>query len=137
MPTAQTLWAIRFLLRTGCSTSSAGLDAMTRRRGLAGNWKTIRRCWFSRAGRVGPRATAGRASSMSRAGLLMKLASAHEPLGDVGGLQFGAFGRRMGSEIARDRDEDMPPFVGIAPFAELPHAGIQHLVGMETCVLAQ
>ena len=43
----------------------------------------------------------------------------------------------MGSEIAGDSDEDMPALVGIAPLAELPHAGVQQLVGMETCVLAQ
>jgi hypothetical protein len=43
----------------------------------------------------------------------------------------------MRGEIAGDSDEDMPAPVGIAPRAELPHAGVQHLVGMETCVLAQ
>jgi hypothetical protein len=40
--------------------------------------------------------------------ILMKLTAAHEPLSDVGRLQFGAFRRRMGSEIAGDSDEDMP-----------------------------
>jgi hypothetical protein len=45
---------------------------------------------------------------MSRSGILMKLTAAHEPPGDVGRLQFGAFRRRMGSEIAGDSDEDMP-----------------------------
>ena len=67
----------------------------------------------------------------------MKLTASHEPPGDVGCLQFGAFRRRMGSEIAGHRDEDMPALDGIAPLAELPHAGVQRLVGMETCVLAQ
>ena len=67
----------------------------------------------------------------------MKLTAAHEPPGDVGRLQFGAFRRRMGSEIAGDRDEDMPALVAIAPLTELSHAGVQHLVGMETCILAQ
>ena len=47
------------------------------------------------------------------------------------------FRRRMGSEITGDGDEDMPAFVGVAPLAELSHAGVQHLVGMEPCVLAQ
>ena len=74
---------------------------------------------------------------MSRSGILMKLTAAHEPSGDVGRLQFGAFRGRMGSEIAGDGDEDMSALVGIAPLAELPHAGVQHLVGMETCVFAQ
>jgi hypothetical protein len=50
---------------------------------------------------------------------------------------LGAFRRRMGSEIAGDSDEDVPTLVGIAPLAELPHAGIEYLVGMETCVFAQ
>jgi hypothetical protein len=67
----------------------------------------------------------------------MKLTAAHEPPGDFGRLEFGAFRRRMGSEIAGDSDEDMPALVGIAPLAELPHARVQRLVGMETCVLAQ
>ena len=67
----------------------------------------------------------------------MKLTAAHEPPGDVGRLQLGAFRRRMGSEIAGDGDENVPALVGIAPLAELPHAGVQHLVGMETCILAQ
>ena len=43
----------------------------------------------------------------------------------------------MGSEIAGDRDEDMPALIAIAPLTELSHAGVQHLVGMETCILAQ
>ena len=67
----------------------------------------------------------------------MKLTAAHEPPGDVGRLQLGAFRRRMGSEIAGDRDEDMPALIAIAPLTELSHAGVQHLVGMETCILAQ
>jgi hypothetical protein len=74
---------------------------------------------------------------MSRSGILMKLSAAHEPPGDVSGLQLGAFRRRMGGEIAGDGDEDMPALGGIVPLAELPHAGIQHLVGMKTCVLPQ
>jgi hypothetical protein len=68
---------------------------------------------------------------MSRCGFPMKLTAAHEPPGDFGRLEFGAFRRRMGSEIAGDSDEDMPALVGIAPLAELPHARVQRLVGME------
>src|SRR5215475_13121113 len=77
------------------------------------------------------------ALSTSRCGILMKLTAAHEPPGNVGRLQFGAFRRRMGGEVANDGDEDMPTLGGIAPLAELAHDGVQHLVGMETCVLAQ
>jgi hypothetical protein len=68
---------------------------------------------------------------------MMKLTATHEPLCHVGRLQFSAFRRRMRSEIADDRDEDMPALVGIAPLAELPYAGVQCLVGMKTCILAQ
>src|SRR3989442_15815387 len=60
---------------------------------------------------------------VSRRGIPMQLAAAHEPPGDVGGLQLGAFRRRMRREIACDGDEDMPALIGIAPLAELPHAG--------------
>ena len=65
---------------------------------------------------------------------MMKLAAAHEPPGDVRRLQFATFRRRMGSEITGDCYEDMPAFVGVAPLAELSHAGVHHLVGMEPCV---
>ena len=67
----------------------------------------------------------------------MKLTAAHEPSGDVRRLQFGPFGRRMGGEIAGDSNKDMPALVGVAPLTELSHAGVQRLVGMETCVFAQ
>ena len=72
---------------------------------------------------------------MSGRRILMKLTAAHEPLGDVSRLQLGAFCGRVGSEIAGDSDEDMPALVGIAPLAELAHASVQHLVGMETYTL--
>ena len=64
--------------------------------------------------------------------IVMKLTASHKPPGDVGRLQLGPFRRRMGSEIAGDSNEDVPPLVGIAPLAELPHTGIQYLIGMET-----
>ena len=69
---------------------------------------------------------------MSGCRVVMKLTASHKPPGDVGRLELGAFRRRMGSEIAGDSDEDVPTLVGIAPLAELPHAGIEYLVGMET-----
>ena len=55
----------------------------------------------------------------------------------ISAVWSAARSERMGSEIAGDSDEDMPALVGIAPLAELPHARVQRLVGMETCVLAQ
>ena len=54
--------------------------------------------------------------------------------------RLAAIARNVGwryIEIASDSDEDMPALVGIPPLAELSHAGVQHLVGMETCVLTQ
>jgi hypothetical protein len=38
----------------------------------------------------------------------MQLAAPHQAPRDVGGLQRRAFGRRMGGEIAGDRNEDVP-----------------------------
>ena len=43
----------------------------------------------------------------------------------------------MGGEISRDGDEYVPTLVGAAPLAELAHAGLQHLIGVEARVLAQ
>src|SRR6476660_8046874 len=39
--------------------------------------------------------------------VLMQITAPHQPPGDLGGLQRRALGRRMSSEIARDRDEDV------------------------------
>ena len=50
----------------------------------------------------------------------MQLAAPHQTPGDVGGLQRRAFGRRMGGEIAGDRNEDVPSLIGVAPAGELP-----------------
>jgi hypothetical protein len=49
----------------------------------------------------------------------MELPSAHEPPGDVGGLQRGALGRRMGDEVVGYGNEGMPTLVAIAPLTEL------------------
>src|ERR1700692_3312683 len=40
----------------------------------------------------------------------------------------------MRGDVAGDCDEDAPALVGIAPNPELPHPGLQHLVGMESGV---
>src|SRR5258707_7825566 len=72
-----------------------------------------------------------------RADVLMQLTTEHEPPGDLGGLQRRALGRRMGSEIARDRDEDMPTLLASAPRPELAHAGLQHLIAVETRIFPQ
>ena len=67
----------------------------------------------------------------------MQLAAPHQAAGDVGRLQRRALGRRMGGEIAGDRDEDVPALVGVAPDGELPDPRLQHLVGMEARVFPQ
>ena len=67
----------------------------------------------------------------------MQLAAPHQAPGDVGGLQRRAFGRRMGGEIAGDRNEDVPALIGVAPDGELPDSRLQHLVGMKARVFPQ
>ena len=67
----------------------------------------------------------------------MELAAAQQPLCDVGGLKRRPFGRRMGRKVARHRDQNVPARTGVAPFAELPHARLQHLVGVEARILTE
>jgi hypothetical protein len=59
----------------------------------------------------------------------MKHTAAHEPPGDFGCLEFGAFRRRMDSEIAGDGDEDMPALVGIAQGPTSPLATCMSVKG--------
>ena len=67
----------------------------------------------------------------------MELAAPHQTPGDVSRLQRRAFGRRMGGEIAGDRNENVPALVGVAPDGELPDSRFQYLVGMKARVLPQ
>src|SRR3954468_156214 len=69
--------------------------------------------------------------------ILMEFAAAKQPLRDVGGLKRRALGGRMGCKVARNSDENVPTLIGVAPLAELPHAGFQHLIGMEARVLPE
>ena len=43
----------------------------------------------------------------------------------------------MGREIAGDGNEDVAALVGVAPYAKLPDAGLQHLIGVEARIFAQ
>src|SRR6516162_4074824 len=111
--------------------------APSTRSGMVSKKPTVSRAAMSQWSTAGRRlswtaATPQQRRPMSGCRVLMKLTASHKPPGDVGRLQLGAFRRRMGSEIAGDSDEDVPTLVGIAPLAELPHAGIEYLVGMET-----
>ena len=65
---------------------------------------------------------------------LMQLRAPHQAPGDVSRLQRRALRWRMRGEIAGDRNENMPALVGVAPEAELPDPGLQHLVGVEARV---
>ena len=67
----------------------------------------------------------------------MKLAAAHQTAGDVGRLQKGPLGWRVGGEITGDSDENVPALIAVSPFSKLPNACLKHLVGMKTCILAK
>ena len=67
----------------------------------------------------------------------MQINAPHQPPGDLGGLQRRALSRRMSSEIARDRDEDVSALLAPAPSRELAHAGLQHLIAVETRIFPQ
>jgi hypothetical protein len=67
----------------------------------------------------------------------MKLSTVHQPLGDVSRLQQRALGRRVGSQMPCDGNEDMPALIAVAPFVKLPHPRLEHLVGMEARVLPE
>ena len=43
----------------------------------------------------------------------------------------------MGGEVAGDCDQDMAAFFAPAPFPVLPHTGLEHLISMKICILAQ
>ena len=67
----------------------------------------------------------------------MKFAAAHQPTGDVGRLQQRALSLEVASQIPCDGDKDMPALITVAPFVKLPHACLEHLVGMEARVLPE
>ena len=43
----------------------------------------------------------------------------------------------MSGKVAGHRDQDVPALIGVAPFLELPHACLQHLIGVEAGVLPE
>src|SRR3954447_806748 len=43
----------------------------------------------------------------------------------------------MSCEVAGNSDQDVPTLSSVAPLRELSHAGLKHLIGMKTRVLAQ
>ena len=67
----------------------------------------------------------------------MKLATAHQPTGYVGRLEQRALSRKMGSQIPCYGDKYMPALVAVTPLAKLPHACLEHLVGVKAGILTQ
>jgi hypothetical protein len=75
--------------------------------------------------------------SSHRLRLAVKFSAAHRPIGNVGRLQQRALGWRVGRQIPRGGNEDMPALVAIAPLVKLPHARLKHLVGVKTGILTE
>ena len=67
----------------------------------------------------------------------MKLSAAHQPTGHVGRLQQSTLGWEVGRQIPCNGNEDMPALVAIAPLLELPHASLEHLIGVEPRILSE
>ena len=75
--------------------------------------------------------------SSHRLRLAVKFSAAHQPIGYVGRLQQRALGRKMGRQIPRGGNKDMPALVAIAPLVKLPHARLEHLVGVKAGILTE
>ena len=65
----------------------------------------------------------------------MKLSAARQPTGNICRLQQRALGWKVGCQIPRDGNKDVPTLVAIAPLAKLPHARLEHLVGVKAGIL--
>ena len=75
--------------------------------------------------------------SSHRLRLAVKFSAAHQPICNVGRLQQRAPGWRVGRQIPRGGNEDMPALVAIAPLVKLPHARLEHLVRVKTSILTE
>jgi hypothetical protein len=67
----------------------------------------------------------------------VQLTAAQQLAGDFSSLVASTFGREVRSEVACHGYQDVAALVSVAPFVELPHARLEHLVGVEARVLAQ
>jgi hypothetical protein len=67
----------------------------------------------------------------------MKLSAARQPTGCISRLQQRALGWKVGCQIPRDGNKDVPALVAIAPLVKLPHARLEHLVGVKAGILTQ
>src|SRR5215207_8170240 len=69
--------------------------------------------------------------------ILVKLATAHQALRNIGCLECRALGGRMCCKVARHRDQDVAALIDVAPLAELSHACLQHLVCVKVRVFPE
>ena len=67
----------------------------------------------------------------------MKFTAAHQSTGYVGRLQQSTLGWKVGRQVPRDGNEDMPALVAIAPLLKLLHARLEHLIGVEARILSE
>ena len=67
----------------------------------------------------------------------MKLSAARQPTGYISRLQQRALGWKVGCQISRDGNKDVPALVAIAPLVKLPYARLEHLVGVKAGILTQ
>ena len=67
----------------------------------------------------------------------MQLVAARQPVRDVGGLPQSALRRRVSREVARNRDENMPPRFRVGPFVKLTHPGLENLIGVKSRIFTQ
>ena len=69
--------------------------------------------------------------SSHRLRLAMKLSAARQPTGNICRLQLRALGWKVGRQIPRDGNKDMPALVATAPFVKPSYARLEHLVGVK------
>ena len=67
----------------------------------------------------------------------MKFSAARQPTGYISRLQQRTLGWTVGCQIPRDSYEDVPALVAIAPLLKLPHARLEHLVGVKAGILTE
>jgi hypothetical protein len=67
----------------------------------------------------------------------MKLSAARQPTGYISRLQQRALGWKVGCQIARDGNKDVPALLAIAPLGKLSHTRLEHLVCVKAGILTE
>ena len=67
----------------------------------------------------------------------MKISAARQPTGYISRLQPRALDWKVGCQISRDGNKDVPALVAIAPLVKLPYARLEHLVGVKAGILTE